>query len=648
MDSDIDQREVHARELIGKVLGGRYRIDSLIGLGMMGAVFRGHHLGLGRDVAVKVLHSELLADDEMVGRFKREAAAVSRLDHPNCVRVTDFGEVESGGMFLSMELLQGQELSKMLDAPMPFERAMEIGCEVLDGLQHAHEQGVIHRDIKPENIYIARTPEGRDQVKILDFGIAKVQEGFGSRTLTQAGMIFGTPHYMSPEQAKGTPLDHRADLYSVGILLYDLVAGHVPFDGPDPVKLLRKQIAEAPPPLSDDVPAPVRAVIFKLLEKNPDDRMASAAEAKSAIERAVALVRASRRVEAGASTASESRPSTAGPAPMVHGTGQTSPRSQRMVFAFIAASILVTLAFIVWLVASGGDDDAPEEVAEGDVAKEASEAIAAQLPGGEDEDGDAVPAAGEGAGDEVAVEEEPTEELPVKALKANLASIDALIASKQYQAAQISIGPLLEVYPDSAPLHWRIGQVLVRQKPPNRSAAIDAYAAALNSDPGLLDKLEFRTQLDELLDDPALRPQAIEIAMMHLGDDGLDRLASWVNLQRNPLSYPNRHRVITFLEEKGRGGGINRPLQVALDLWQAASAEYPCAAFDAALDVASKEPDSYLTGTMRMVPVPTLPDATACPDSADHLRRVREQYDEMYAGIDTQIPGQFRPKKRGR
>src|SRR5262249_32495462 len=149
------------------------------------------------------------------------------------------------------------------------------------------------------------------------FGIAKVQEGFGSRTLTQAGMIFGTPHYMSPEQAKGTPLDQRADLYSVGILLYDLVAGHVPFDGPDPVKLLRKQIAEAPPPLPDEVPTPVRAVIFKLLEKNPDDRLPTAGDAKAAIERAVAQARGTRRAD-------ESRPS-----PMIHGSARAGAKSQR-------------------------------------------------------------------------------------------------------------------------------------------------------------------------------------------------------------------------------------------------------------------------------------------------------------------------------
>jgi hypothetical protein len=647
MDSDIDQREVHARELVGKVLGGRYRIEALIGLGMMGAVFRGHHLGLGRDVAIKVLHSELLADDEMVGRFKREAAAVSRLDHPNCVRVTDFGEVDTGGMFIAMELLQGQELSKMLDAPMPFERAMEIGCEVLDGLQHAHEQGVIHRDIKPENIYIARTAEGRDQVKILDFGIAKVQEGFGSRTLTQAGMIFGTPHYMSPEQAKGTPLDQRADLYSVGILLYDLVAGHVPFDGPDPIKLLRKQIAEAPPPLPEDVPAPVRAVIFKLLEKNPDDRLPSAAEAKAAIERAVALVRASRRVGP-ADTPGESRPAPGAPS-MVHGKAQAGAKSQRMVFALIGASILVTLAFIVWLLSSG-DDDTPEEVADGNITQDASEAIAALLPGDGDDGDDGESQEGK-SDDSAQVVEEADEALPEKALRANLASIDALIGSKQYAAAQISIGPLLEVYPDSAPLHWRMGQVLVQQKgPANRVAAIDAYAAALNSDVGLRDNADFMAQLQYLLDDPALRPQAIEIAMTHLGDAGLDRLVAWVNLQRNPLSYPNRHRVMTFLEENGRGGAVNKPLQVALDLWQASAAEYPCAAFDSALEMASKDPDSFITGTLRIVPVPMMPDATPCPDSPDTLRRVREQYDEMYAGIDAIVPAHYRPKtgRRGR
>jgi hypothetical protein len=316
-----------------------------------------------------------------------------------------------------------------------------------------------------------------------------------------------------------------------------------------------------------------------------------------------------------------------------------------MVFGLIGASIVVTLAFIVWLVAGGDEEGQPGEVAQGE-ASEASEALAALLPDGAEPDAEDEPAIDEGGG---SAPEGGSEALPVKALKANLASIDALIASKQYAAAQISIGPLLEVYPDSAPLHWRMGQVLVRQKgAPNRVAAIDSYAAALTADPGLRNKQEFAAQLQELLDDPALRPQALEIAMNHLGDEGLDRLVGWVNLQRNPLSYPNRHRVITFLEEKGRGDAVNRPLQTALDLWQAAGAEYPCAAFEAGLEAARKEPDSYLTGTLRTVSIPTGPDAAPCPEATDLLRRVREQYDETYAGIDVAIPAQYRPRKRGR
>ena len=642
MENDTDQREASAQELIGKEISGRYRIDSLVGLGMMGAVFRAHHKGLGRDVAIKILHEELMADAEMVGRFKREAAAISRLDHPHCVRVTDFGEVETGGMFIAMELLQGAELAKTLDKAMPYERAMQIGVEVLDGLQHAHEQGVIHRDIKPENIYLAKTPDGGETVKILDFGIAKVQEGFGSRTLTQAGMIFGTPHYMSPEQAKGSKLDHRSDLYSVGVLLYDLVAGGVPFDAPDPVKLLRKQITEAPPPLPSSVPEPVQAVIFKLLEKEAEDRPTSAAEAKAAIERAVGLANA-----AGPEDTKQAPPSRA-PDPGLTQVvdSRPSPASDhRMVYALIGASVLVTLIFIVWMV--GGDEETPpEETAQAD-PKELKEAIAGLLS-----DDDTEPARAEvpdPAPDPDGTPDAPKDDITAKQLRANLVAIDAHIAAKHYTAAQVTIAPLLELFPESAPLHWRMGLVLTKfKKLEHRIAAIQSYGSALAADPGLRNNEQFAAQLDGLMVDPALRTHAIDIAMDHLGEDGLALLAGWVNLQRNPLSFQSRHRVINFLEERERGTAINRPLQLALDLWQAGSAEHPCASFEVAIKEAVDNPDSYLHGTLLNVGIPSAnaADGAECEDMANLLRRAQETYNEAFAGLDPQVPAHYR--KRGK
>jgi serine/threonine protein kinase len=264
------------RALVGQVIGGRYRVDAVLGFGGMGAVFRAHHLGLRRDVAVKVLHPDIGLDRRASMRFDREAQSASRLDHPNCVRVTDFGSTKNGIKYLVMELLEGTELKEMLDAPMRPARVVDIALQVLEGLAHAHHQGLVHRDLKPENIFITQNYRGQEVVKLVDFGIAKILDASDQERLTRTGFVFGTPSFMSPEQALGNPVDERTDLYAVGLVLYQLLAGQRPFVSTERAELMRMQIMVPPPPLPGTIPPELSAVVMKLLQKQPDERFPNA------------------------------------------------------------------------------------------------------------------------------------------------------------------------------------------------------------------------------------------------------------------------------------------------------------------------------------------------------------------------------------
>ena len=229
--------------LIGRVIADRFRVDAVLGEGGMGAVLRCHHLGLGRDVAVKVLRPELGDDAEITARFEREAKSASRLDHRNCVRVLDFGQWTpfagaSAIKYLAMQLLEGHELGDMMARPLPPEKVIEYSLQIIAALDHAHRHGVIHRDMKPENIFVTYDHEAREVLKLVDFGIAKLTETVaGSPKLTRAGLVFGTPRYMSPEQASGGNVDARTDLYSLGVIMYQMLTARLPFESDDLVTL---------------------------------------------------------------------------------------------------------------------------------------------------------------------------------------------------------------------------------------------------------------------------------------------------------------------------------------------------------------------------------------------------------------------------
>ncbi|MCR9162441.1 MAG: protein kinase domain-containing protein [Nannocystaceae bacterium] len=640
-----DIRASASEELVGQTLSERYRLDALLGHGAMGAVFKAYHLGLKKDVALKLLHPELTANDEMVARFDREATTISRLDHPNCVRVMDFGSTEDDRRYLVMEHLQGRDLAEHIVEPMPPFRVVGLVQQVLEGLAHAHAQGLVHRDIKPENIFVVDDDAG-ERVKLLDFGIAMVTHGEGASRLTQAGVVFGTPHFMSPERARGDKVDARSDLYAVGVVMYSMLAGELPFEDEDALALLRRQISEAPPPLPEAIPASLRKFVMQLLEKDPEQRFPDAPAAIAALRRAASPTNpppaaASQGEPVAANHHTPTRALETAPnskAPSEADTPAAAPDERpRWLLPALGIGGLALLGLLVAAWPSGDDEPKAAPSSAGDPAADEADTPndGAQPPPAAD-DGGSLPAEAEAA------------EEPERALEATLESIDALIESKKYDAAKITIGPLLEVYAEEPGIHWRMGKVLVALgRRANAKEALESYRSALALDPALLEDDAFADTFWDLLDDPRHRSRSAEIAIELLGASGHERLARWVNVQKAPLPYSTRRAATKHLRAANEGARINAPLQTALDLWQASSAEAPCDAFGAALEAATSHPDSYLLGTLNKVNVPTTASedgAVECPGLAEALTSARDDYAQRYAGLDALVPAAFRKR----
>ncbi len=274
--------------MIGTLLDGRYLLLSLLGEGGMGYVYRANHVLMDKPVAVKLIHAELAHMEDVAKRFEREAKSSSRLTDPHCITVTDFGRTDDGTLYLVMEILEGDELDVRLEeqVALPVGETIRIISQILMGLAHAHEQGVVHRDLKPENVFLVDHGDEKDFVKILDFGIAKLAAGGSSENLTKSGVVFGTPKYLSPEQALGDKTDHRVDLYAVGIMLYELLTGQPPFDAETAMDTLSMHLTKDPPSLAEfgSFPRGLQEVFNKALAKKPEDRYASAEEFRAALE----------------------------------------------------------------------------------------------------------------------------------------------------------------------------------------------------------------------------------------------------------------------------------------------------------------------------------------------------------------------------
>ena len=584
--------------LVGTVLAERYRIDRLLGVGAMGAVFRGHQLTLKRDVAIKVLHADLSGNSEIAARFKREAQSAARLEHPNIVQVLEYGSTIAGHSFIAMQLLEGHELNQMLGQPIPARRAVALILQVLSGLEHAHEHDVVHRDLKPENVFVTRDHEGKENLKLVDFGISKMSDSDdGNRNVTRAGLVFGTPLYMSPEQATGSNVDARADLYSTGVILYEMLAGKPPFDHDDPVALIRMQVSVDPPRLDTSVPPRLAKIVYKLLAKDRAQRYSSAAEARIALESAVTLFD-SVEEEPGDSTETIASGSGSGRSPVgaVRMTVPPPQRRSRLIAALIFASGTGVLGFLVWAALPQielTNDTVSAGTGTGDLVVEAGSAVTPE----------------------------------------EFAAIDRRLIAKQQDEALLLIKPLRDQNPDDAQLLWREGRALALRRS-KRATALNRYAQALENEPTLIDEPIFLAELYALLGESRLREAALDFAVQKLGEHGHRFLLGLVN-ETNPdksLSFTDRHRALAELRQHEDSAKlIDNKLNLARDLWQAKNSPAPCENFRTALQRVAEldPPDDYFMGPLDVAKVPRSrkdeADATYCGGLEEALVEARAQ-----------------------
>jgi serine/threonine-protein kinase len=280
--------------MVGSTISGRYRIERLLGEGGLGAVYEAEHTLMHKRVAIKVLHAEMSKMSEVVSRFEREAMAAAHIEHPNVASATDFGKLDDGSFFLVLELIEGKSLREVIaKGRFPAARAVHVARQIASALSRAHGLGIVHRDLKPENVMLVMRDGDADFVKVLDFGIAKVPVGdiapaskTGGEALTQLGMVYGTPEYMPPEQALGQEVDRRADLYALGVIVYEMLAGARPFDDESKVKLLGKHITAPVPPLPADaqIAPALDALVMKLLAKDANDRVQESRDVIDALD----------------------------------------------------------------------------------------------------------------------------------------------------------------------------------------------------------------------------------------------------------------------------------------------------------------------------------------------------------------------------
>ncbi|MBI2898371.1 MAG: serine/threonine protein kinase [Deltaproteobacteria bacterium] len=352
------------RDRGGEVLEGKYRLIRRIGAGGMGSVYLAEHVGIGKRVAVKVLHGEHASNDEAVRRFHQEARAAAAAGHRGIVDVHDIGVTGDGEPYLVMELLDGESLGTLLvrEKPIPVRSAVDIALGALSALAAAHRRGVVHRDIKPDNIFLERTISDLPSVKLLDFGVSKMTQP-GSLTTTRSGVALGTPHYMAPEQARGeVDLDARVDVYAMGVILYEALTAALPFDAPNCNAVMVRVMTDAPRPpreLRPDLPERLEEVILRAMAKDPANRFRRAEEM---IEALLELTEAdgadsrARLLYLGPPAAAD-EPEAPAPAPAHPSTpqtwttdvpGVTTARSRGLVIAGGGAALLL-LAGILWL-----------------------------------------------------------------------------------------------------------------------------------------------------------------------------------------------------------------------------------------------------------------------------------------------------------
>jgi serine/threonine protein kinase len=496
--------------LIGAVVGDRYRVVSRIGVGGMGAVYRAEHTMMRRDLAIKVLLPELGGKEEFARRFEREAESASRLAHPNIIAVTDFGRTSEGALFLAMEFLAGESLSSVIRAgPMPRARALKIVRQMLRALEHAHAAGVVHRDLKPDNIMLVERDGQPDVVKILDFGIAKVTEPVSGHSpagtaLTQAGVIFGTPEYLSPEQALGEVVDPRADMYAAGVILYEMIAGRKPFESEDKVKIISMHLAHAPPRIREvsptaDVPVALEQVILQALEKSRENRFATAGAFLQALDDAEALADAG--VEADGTGPAAGRPA-AGPLDRLG--------------SFLSGGRALGLALTVVAVVS-------------------------------------VAAYRRGAHHRALVSTPMRPSPPPPALADRLKKIEASIESGNTTSARLALEHELSEHPRDARVRYMLGGVAFSEG--KHAEALAEYREAIGFDAGFRGDPVLLAHLEQALVEPRYADAALDLAVEKIGAPAAELL---VKVANDSAELARRQRAAAALDEMGKGDRVDR------------------------------------------------------------------------------------------
>ncbi len=351
--------------LIGRTLNDKYRILSELGAGSMGSVYLAEHVRLKKKVALKILHIDLQVNDDALQRFQREGIAAGQFTHPNAIQIFDFDRGEGKLFYLAMEFVEGRSLKKFLreEGARPAAEAVALTRQILSALAEAHRHGIIHRDLKPDNIMVVDGPAGERTIKVLDFGLSKlIDRPLGASMRTQTGMIIGTPLYMSPEQCAGEPADHKSDLYAVGLILYEMMAGRLPFEGRSVSEILiERATAKAPsfrkahPELSP--PKELDAILRKALQPKPKDRFESAADMIAALDRVTfdgTSTATPRRVVAPAAASGGSEPTLVLPA-------IRPPRKRRLGLAVgivVVTTVVAALGAYLAMSGAGGRPDA--------------------------------------------------------------------------------------------------------------------------------------------------------------------------------------------------------------------------------------------------------------------------------------------------
>jgi serine/threonine-protein kinase len=504
---------------IGTVLAQRYRVVELLSSGGMGAVYRGERLELGRPVAIKFLHALFSADKSFRGRFEREARAMSLLSHPYCVSVIDYGVVDVP--YIVMDFVTGRTLRELIDeSRLTTERALRIACQMLSGISHAHGRSIIHRDIKPENVMLSEATGLGEHVRIFDFGLAKLLDSTREADFSTAATMIGTPSYMPPEQSFGEEVDHRTDLYSAGVVLFEMLTGKKPFISDDATQLIRMHRSEPPPRLGAADPdvqwsQEIEAVVERALQKTREDRFQSAddfARALTAVPEAPADVGAQFRstlVGADEATAEiEHEQLRAKPG---------KPLSRTTIFVLAGAALILLLgAAALAIVLVIADREPPPAVAE-----------LAPIEGAR-----AAPAA------------EPATPDPEPIAAPTLADARQLIAAGNRDEAIKALQQLRVLEPQNAELPFLLGNLFFDKK--WHADGVDRYAQALEIDPSYRDNERLIRDLIESLVGDKLRFKTRALLIEKVGS------AAQPHLQQAATSHASfkvRRRAAAIIKE---------------------------------------------------------------------------------------------------